>query len=92
MASDEALEAFALRREGSAEVTLSESFGDSKDCESRSGDSEDSETASDDSEHLKVATAAVAARITVDFGTSGVMKTQIVLMENYTRYFPNGYC
>jgi hypothetical protein len=56
---------------------------------SRSGSSKDSETASDDSGHLKVAVA--AARITYDFGVSGITKAHIGSMEKYARYFPKGY-
>jgi hypothetical protein len=58
---------------------------------SRSGSSKDSETASDDSGHLKVAVAVAAARITYDFGVSGITEAHIGSMEKYARYFPKGY-
>jgi hypothetical protein len=40
---------------------------------------------------VKVAAAAALARMTYDFGPSGVMKVRIMSMENYACYFPNGY-
>jgi hypothetical protein len=48
-------------------------------------------TASDNSGCLKVVAAAATARITYDFGPSGVTKACIGSMENYLRYFPKGY-
>jgi hypothetical protein len=92
MASDEALEASAPRREASTKVTSSWSLEDSDDCESRSGGSEDTESASDDSERTKVVVAAAAAGITFNFEASCVGKAHITSMENNSRYFPKGYC
>jgi hypothetical protein len=87
MASDEALEVSALRREASAEVTSSQRLEDFDYCESRSDGSEDTESASDDLEHAKVATDG----ITFNFGASGVGKAHITSVENNTRYFSKGY-
>jgi hypothetical protein len=78
MASDETLEASALRREALGEVTSSRSLEDSEDCESRSGGSEDTETTSNDSERAKVAAAAATARVTFDF-TASSCNTLVVL-------------
>jgi hypothetical protein len=89
MASDEVLEKSTQHREASMEATSS--FNAESNCESRSSGSEHSDTTSDDFGCLKVAVVAAAARITYDFGLSGVTKAHVRSMENYMRYFSEGY-
>jgi hypothetical protein len=91
LVSNETLEASALQKEASVEVTMSQSVEVSSDCGSQFDDSEEMESTSDDSERMKVAAVIATTRITFDLGISGVGKARITSMENNDCYFPKGY-